>query len=363
MTRDAGVLRERGEPRAGGTTRSATLQRLRPRGAEPPHREPRARARGVGAPRVARHPHPLRLPRAVARRSSAASCSRATTTPTSCPCSACPSPRRERRSTRPVDVDRRRRRARARRGPRAARRSHRRARSPSTRRATADVVARAGGVIAGTRCATEVFAQLDDAVRARLARRRRRHRRPRHQARSGERPAAQRAHGRAHRAQLPVPPLRRRHVDPPVRRGRGRRASGCGTPARRCPGSAALEKAAVRAGGGVNHRGSLSDFVLVKDNHLAGMTITDAVHRALAQWPGRAVEVECDRIEQVEEAIAAGATMVLLDNMTVDDVRGVRRARARRRAAWLPRGGVGWHHAREHPARTPRPAPISSRPA
>jgi nicotinate-nucleotide pyrophosphorylase (carboxylating) len=87
------------------------------------------------------------------------------------------------------------------------------------------------------------------------------------------------------------------------------------------PGLRALEKAAVRAGGGVNHRGSLSEFVLVKDNHLAGLSITDAVHAALARWPGRNVEVECDRIEQVGEALAAGATMVLLDNMTPDQVR------------------------------------------
>jgi nicotinate-nucleotide pyrophosphorylase (carboxylating) len=87
------------------------------------------------------------------------------------------------------------------------------------------------------------------------------------------------------------------------------------------PGLRALEKAAVRAGGGVNHRGSLSDFVLVKDNHLAGLTITDAVERAHARWPGRTVEVECDRIEQVEEAVTAGATMVLLDNMGPDEVR------------------------------------------
>jgi len=98
------------------------------------------------------------------------------------------------------------------------------------------------------------------------------------------------------------------------------------------PGLRALEKAAVRAGGGVNHRGSLSDFVLLKDNHLAGVTITDAVHRSHSQWPGRAVEVECDRIEQVEEAVAAGASMVLLDNMTPDGVRAsvalVRDARA-----------------------------------
>src|SRR4029077_3944278 len=74
------------------------------------------------------------------------------------------------------------------------------------------------------------------------------------------------------------------------------------------PGLRALEKAAVRAGGGVNHRGSLSDFVLVKDNPLAGLGITAAVARARALWPGRAVEVECDRPSQVQEAIAAGAT-------------------------------------------------------
>jgi nicotinate-nucleotide pyrophosphorylase (carboxylating) len=87
------------------------------------------------------------------------------------------------------------------------------------------------------------------------------------------------------------------------------------------PGLRAMEKAAVRAGGGVNHRGSLSDFILVKDNHLAGLSITEAVAVALARWPGRNVEVECDRLEQVREALSAGATMVLLDNMTPDQVR------------------------------------------
>ena len=86
------------------------------------------------------------------------------------------------------------------------------------------------------------------------------------------------------------------------------------------PGLRALEKAAVRAGGGVNHRGSLSDFVLVKDNHLAGVSIADAVARAKARWPGRTVEVECDRVQQVSEAIDAGATLVLCDNMTPAEV-------------------------------------------
>ena len=86
------------------------------------------------------------------------------------------------------------------------------------------------------------------------------------------------------------------------------------------PGLRSLEKAAVRAGGGHNHRGSLSDAILVKDNHLGGVSIADAVAGALRLWPGRMVEVECDRTEQVGEAVAAGATVVMLDNMGPDQV-------------------------------------------
>jgi nicotinate-nucleotide pyrophosphorylase (carboxylating) len=86
------------------------------------------------------------------------------------------------------------------------------------------------------------------------------------------------------------------------------------------PGLRALEKAAVRAGGGHNHRGSLSEAVLVKDNHLGGISITVAVERAKRLWPGRMVEVECDRTDQVIEAVAAGATVVMLDNMGLDQV-------------------------------------------
>ncbi len=87
------------------------------------------------------------------------------------------------------------------------------------------------------------------------------------------------------------------------------------------PGLRSLEKAAVRAGGGTNHRGSLSDGVMIKDNHLGGLDITEAVRRARLRWPGRLVEVECDRIEQIEVAISAGATMVMLDNMSTSEVR------------------------------------------
>jgi nicotinate-nucleotide pyrophosphorylase (carboxylating) len=86
------------------------------------------------------------------------------------------------------------------------------------------------------------------------------------------------------------------------------------------PGLRALEKAAVRAGGGLNHRANLSDGVLVKDNHLGGLSIAEAVRKAGERWPGRVVEVECDSADQLHEALAAGAGMVLLDNMTPDEV-------------------------------------------
>ena len=86
------------------------------------------------------------------------------------------------------------------------------------------------------------------------------------------------------------------------------------------PGLRALEKAAVRAGGGVNHRASLSDGVLVKDNHLGGLTVEGAVAAARCVWPGRTVQIECDRIDQVEAALAAGAELVLLDNMAPSEV-------------------------------------------
>jgi nicotinate-nucleotide pyrophosphorylase (carboxylating) len=87
------------------------------------------------------------------------------------------------------------------------------------------------------------------------------------------------------------------------------------------PGLRALEKHAVAAGGGRNHRFGLDDGVLVKDNHLrAAGSIADAVKglRAATELP---VEIECDTLDQVGEAIAAGADALLLDNMGLDDLR------------------------------------------
>ena len=120
------------------------------------------------------------------------------------------------------------------------------------------------------------------------------------------------------------------------------------------PGLRALEKAAVRAGGGVNHRGSLSDFVLLKDNHLAGLGIAPRCDRATACWPGRAVEVECDRLEQVRRRSTPAPTLVLLDNMTPDEVRT---CVALVGGAALHRRGLGRRHARDRRRATPTPAP------
>lgn len=89
------------------------------------------------------------------------------------------------------------------------------------------------------------------------------------------------------------------------------------------PGLRALEKAAVRAGGGANHRGNLSEWVLLKDNHLALMPILKAVAAARERWPGRTVQVECADKEMVREALAAGADVLLLDNMSPGEVREV----------------------------------------
>lgn len=86
------------------------------------------------------------------------------------------------------------------------------------------------------------------------------------------------------------------------------------------PGLRSLEKAAVRSGGGVNHRGNLSEWVMIKDNHLLGAPMADLVRQARAAWPGRTVEVECDTVDQVAEALAAGVDAILCDNMAPEEV-------------------------------------------
>ena len=88
------------------------------------------------------------------------------------------------------------------------------------------------------------------------------------------------------------------------------------------PGLRALEKAAVAAGGGTNHRAGLYDAVLIKENHaaLAG-GVGGAVRKARARDPDLLVEAECRTLDEVDEALAAGAPRILLDNMTVEQLR------------------------------------------
>lgn len=89
------------------------------------------------------------------------------------------------------------------------------------------------------------------------------------------------------------------------------------------PGLRLLEKAAVRHGGGGNHRFALYDGLLIKDNHIAAAgSITQAVGRARAGAPHTLkIEVEVDTLDQLREALEAGADVVMLDNMRPDDLR------------------------------------------
>ena len=213
---------------------------------------------------------------------------------------------------------------------------------PSAARARGAIVARAAGVLAGRRCAVEAFTLVDAAIEvtwrlddgAKVA--------PGTIVATVAGPLAPVL--TAERTALNflghlsgIATLTRRYVE----------AAATGGPARvwdtrkTTPGLRALEKAAVRAGGGANHRGNLSEWILVKDNHLVGLGITEAVAEARRRWPGRTVEVEADRHAQVVEAIAAGADIVLVDNMAPDAVaRCVAERGERRRPLLEVSGGV-----------------------
>ena len=188
--------------------------------------------------------------------------------------------------------------------------------------ATAEAVLRTrqDGVVAGTTCVDEVLAQVDAALEVTWA------------VADGDAVAAGDALGHV-RGPLPslltaertalnllchlsgVATLTRRFVEaagPDLRVWDTRKTT---------PGLRALEKAAVRAGGGANHRGNLSEWVMLKDNHLALVDLAEAVARARALFPARTVHVECDTHDGVVAALAADADALLLDNMTPDEVR------------------------------------------
>jgi nicotinate-nucleotide pyrophosphorylase (carboxylating) len=115
------------------------------------------------------------------------------------------------------------------------------------------------------------------------------------------------------------------------------------------PGWRRLEKYAVRAGGGYNHRMDLATAVLIKDNHLAAVDgdVAFAVRRAREMAPaGARVEVECDTREQVLAALDAGADVIMLDNMSLELMRDCA-ALCRGRALTEASGGVRLDTVRE----------------
>jgi nicotinate-nucleotide pyrophosphorylase (carboxylating) len=114
------------------------------------------------------------------------------------------------------------------------------------------------------------------------------------------------------------------------------------------PGMRALEKYAVRCGGGVNHRMGLWDAALVKDNHVAAAGGVGPAFEAVRQrFPGLPVEVECDTLAQVAEAIEAGADLVLLDNMPPVVMRDAVALAASRGVRLEASGGLSLGNARE----------------
>jgi nicotinate-nucleotide pyrophosphorylase (carboxylating) len=88
------------------------------------------------------------------------------------------------------------------------------------------------------------------------------------------------------------------------------------------PGLRELEKYAVRMGGGLNHRMSLSDQALIKDNHIAAAgSVSEAINRVKKAAPGALIEVEVDTLEQLKEALQCSVEIVLLDNMSLEQVK------------------------------------------
>jgi nicotinate-nucleotide pyrophosphorylase (carboxylating) len=222
---------------------------------------------------------------------------------------------------------------------------------PPTASADAELVAREPGVLAGAECAREAFTRAAELTGGSLDRL--------ELAADGTRFAAGEVLGRVRGQARAVLRAERvalnllQHLSGIATHTAAFVEAVAGTGARivdtrkTTPGLRALERAAVRAGGGHNHRWSLSDAVLVKDNHLAvllaeGLDVTGALERVRARVPHTTtVEVEVDRLDQLAAVLAAGVDVVMLDNFSLPDLaEGVRVVRAGSRALVEASGGV-----------------------
>ena len=205
---------------------------------------------------------------------------------------------------------------------------------PAGQQATLDLVARRPGVVAGAPVAAAVFSYVcgDAATISILAEDGASVREgdpvvsvtgPTHALLTAERPALNML---GHLSGIAT--LTRRWVDEIAGTGAAIRDTRKTT-----PGMRRLEKYAVRCGGGVNHRMSLSDAALVKDNHVvAAGGVAEAFAAVRGRFPGIDVEVEVDSLQQLDDVLAAGADLVLLDNFTPDQMReAVRRTAGRAR--------------------------------
>ena len=194
---------------------------------------------------------------------------------------------------------------------------------PAETRAEARIVARAAGVVAGLPVAARVFAHVDRRVEVALVAR------DGERVRPGQSVATLAGPARAILSGERVALNFLQHLSGIATRTARFVERVAGTGARildtrkTIPGLRLLAKYAVRCGGGQNHRFGLYDGILIKDNHIAAAgSLAAAVARARALAPHLArVEVEVETLDQVREALAAGADLLLLDNMPLDEMR------------------------------------------
>lgn len=114
------------------------------------------------------------------------------------------------------------------------------------------------------------------------------------------------------------------------------------------PGLRHLQKYAVKTGGGENHRFTLDEMILIKDNHIAiAGGIQEAFNKAKKAYPNKIIEIECDTIEQVKEALQTNCESILLDNMSIDELKESVKLASNSKVKLEASGGVNLNNVRE----------------